>query len=299
MTVTPDRTELQVGESVTLTISLAGRGNLATLDSPIFDVPAVFDQYDPDVSSLLDRAGSQLSGSKTFRYILIPRSNGTFEIPAIEFVFFDPVAERYRISSSAPIPITVTGTASTPETVSATTNGMPVDDFAPLFVSAAEWSTTDQTPLHSWFWSYFLVLIPIAALTGAYVLSKQRNRYLKDHSWARGRRAHPLSKKHLKQATTLLASGNTVGYYEELERAVLGFIGNRLNVAERGLTREGLDELLGTRGIAVDLRNRLRHFLDACDQGRFAPSSASPENKEEALDEASILIPEIDERLAE
>ena len=141
--------------------------------------------------------------------------------------------------------------------------------------------------------------IPITASIGAYVVSKQRDRFQKDHSWARGRRAHPLSKKHLKQATQLLASGDTVGYYEELERAVLGFVGNRLNVAERGLTREGLDDLLGKRGIESELRDRLRRFLDACDQGRFAPSTASPENKEEALDDASILIPEIDERVSE
>ena len=298
MTVVPDRTELQVGESVTLTINLARRGNLATLDSPNLEVPAVFDQYDPDVSSLLDRAGRQLSGSKTYRYVLIPRSNGTFEIPSIEFSFFDPVAERYRTSTSSPIPITVTGMASTPAVVSATTNGMPVDDFAPLFVSTSEWSTTNRPTLHTWLWAYLLILVPITASIGAYVVSKQRDRFQKDHSWARGRRAHPLSKKHLKQATLLLASGDTVGYYEELERAVLGFVGNRLNVAERGLTREGLDDLLGKRGIESKLRERLRRFLDACDQGRFAPSTASPENKEEALDDASFLIPEIDERVS-
>ena len=64
------------------------------------------------------------------------------------------------------------------------------------------------------------------------------------------------------------------------------------------VTREGLDDLLVKRGIESKLRERLRRFLDACDQGRFAPSTASPENKEEALDDASFLIPEIDERVS-
>ena len=298
MTVVPDRTQLEVGESIQLTVTVSGRGNLATLDAPILDIPAAFELYDPQVTTTLDRSGSRLSGKKTFKYVLIPRSNGTFQIPTVDFTFFDPSGERYRTRSSSPIVITVTGTASTPDVVVATTNGMPVNDFAPLFVSSSNWKRVETHPLHNRLWPYLLIFLPLLVLGSAVMYQRRRDRYDKDVTWARGRRAHPLSRKNLKRAMVLLKSGDTTGYFEELERAVLGFIGNRLNVAEHGQTREQWGQVLLAAGVDQPLRTRLRAFLDTCDQGRFAPASISLENKEEAFDEASAIIPDIDEQVS-
>ncbi len=298
MTVTTDRTNVNVGESIQVTIAVTGRGNLATLSSPTLVVPNSFDQYDPQISSLLDRSGRELSGSKTFQYVLIPRSNGQYEIPPIEFSYFDTDLGTYRTISSDATPVIVSGTATTPDVVVATTNGMPVDDFAPLFTSSSTWVKTAKPSLHNAYWVYLLLLIPSMVLLGAVLVWQRQDKITKDVSWARGRRAHPLSKKHLKQATALLSQGDIAGYYEELERAVLGFIGNRLNLAERGLTRDRLDAALHDNGVDQALRKRLLRLLDACDMGRFAPASVTPENMESALDEASAIIPDVDEQLA-
>jgi len=297
MTVNADRTELEVGESMQLTVTVTGRGNLATMDAPVLDVPAAFDVYDPDVSTLLDRSGSQLTGSKTFRYILIPRTNGTFEIPPVTFSWFDPNAERYRSSSSSAFPVTVTGTATSPLSVTATTNGMPVDDFAPVFTSSEDWARINLPPLHTRWWVWSMIFLPLAAMGGVQMWRRHQNRLVRDPRWARGRRAHPLSRKHLKQAMELLQTGDTRGYFEEVERAVLGFIGNRLDIAEKGLTRPQLDTMLAKRGADRALRDRLKQLLDLCDRGRFAPASFSPENKESAFDDASALIPDLDDQL--
>jgi hypothetical protein len=182
--------------------------------------------------------------------------------------------------------------------VVATTNGMPVNDFAPLFVSSSNWKRVETYSLHNRLWPYLLVFLPLLMLGSAVVYQRRRDRYDKDVTWARGRRAHPLSRKNLKRAMVLLKSGDTTGYFEELERAVLGFIGNRLNVAERGQTREQLGQVLLDAGVDQSLRTKLRVFLDTCDKGRFAPASISGENKEEAFDEASAIIPDIDEQVS-
>lgn len=297
VTVAPDRTDLEVGESLQLTVTVTGRGNLATLDAPMLVAPAAFDVYDPQVSTLLDRSGNTLSGSKTFRWVLIPRSNGTFEIPPVEFAWFDPQQGRYRTSSSDPIPVTVTGTSTAPATVMATTNGMPVDDFAPAFAESTSWSRTDRAPLHTHWWVWTLLVLPLVTMAGGLVWRRHADRLTHDQRWARGRRAHPLSRKHLKQAMVLLESGDTRGYFEEVERAVMGFIGNRLNVAEKGMTRPQLDATLAARGVDDTLRRRLKILLETCDRGRFAPASFTPENKEVAFDDASALIPDLDQQL--
>jgi hypothetical protein len=297
VTVSPDRTNLEVGESLQLTVTVTGRGNLATLDAPLLVVPAAFEAYDPQVSTLLDRSGNTLSGSKTFRWVLIPRSNGTFEIPPVEFAWFDPEQGRYRTSASEPIPVTVTGTSTAPATVTATTNGMPVDDFAPAFAESASWVRTDRPPLHTHWWVWTLLVLPLVTMAGGLAWRRHADRLTHDQRWARGRRAHPLSRKHLKQAMTLLESGDTRGYFEEVERAVMSFIGNRLNVAEKGMTRPKLDAMLAQHGVDDALRRRLTTLLETCDRGRFAPASFTPENKEVAFDDASALIPDLDQQL--
>ena len=297
VTVSPDRTNLEVGESIQLTVTVTGRGNLATLDAPRLVAPAAFDVYDPQVSTLLDRSGSRLAGSKTFRYVLIPRSNGTFEIPPLEFAWFDPEQGIYRTSSSDPIPVTVTGTSTAPATVMATTNGMPVDDFAPAMDESAGWIQTDRAPLHTHWWIWPLLLLPLVTMAGGLAWRRHADRLTHDQRWARGRRAHPLSRKHLKQAMVLLESGDTRGYFEEVERAVMSFIGNRLNVAEKGMTRPRLDATLAEHNVDAALRKRLATLLETCDRGRFAPASFTPENKEVAFDDASALIPDLDQQL--
>lgn len=299
MTTRLSRSEVEVGESIELTVRISGMGNIATLDAPPLEMPASFERYDPRIDTNIDRSGTSLSGAKTFSWVIIPRANGTYELPPVEFSWFDPRREEYRIIRSDPYTITVTGSASVPASIVATTNGLPVDDLAPAFRSASEWTRTTRTPLHRTWWAYVLLVIPIGVLAGILASDRYRSRLTTDISWARGRRAHPLSRKHLRQAAELMNEGRTAAFFEELDRAVLGFVGNRLNVAERGYTRAGLRNELAEHGVPADVLDRLTLLLDHCDRGRYAPSSETPDDLGRALDEASELIPILDGHLSE
>ena len=65
----------------------------------------------PQVSTQLNRSGDRLSGTKTFTYVMVPRSNGTYELPAIDFAYFSPSAAEYRTHKSEPVQVIVTGVA--------------------------------------------------------------------------------------------------------------------------------------------------------------------------------------------
>lgn len=298
MTARISRSEIEVGESIELTVRISGTGNIATLDAPQISLPASFERYDPRIETIIDRSGASLNGAKTFSWVIIPRANGTYDIKPVEFTWFDPGREEYRTIRSDPFTVSVTGSANTPASIVATTNGLPVDDFAPAFRTASDWTRISDRPLHRTWWVYVLLLIPAGVVGTVLALEKYRTRLSSDISWARGRRAHPLSRKHLRQASELMDEGRTAAFFEELDRAVLGFVGNRLNVAERGYTRAGLRSLLSARGVPADVLDRLMRLLDHCDRGRYAPSSETPDDLGRALDEASDLIPTLDEHLS-
>jgi hypothetical protein len=244
LNATLDRSEIEVGESAQLTVTISGSGNIATLDGPVVDTPGIFEVYDPQISTDVSRNGSSVRGTKTFTYILVPRSNGSFVIPPVEFSFLNPTSGKYETLRSNEYTIKVTGEASTVSVAASTTSGLPVDDIPPILIEASSWARTATRPVHESSWIYVLLVLPLLGLLGIFAYHRVNEKLTGDVAFARNRRANPVARKHLKQAAELLSQGDAKGYYEELDRALLGFIGDRLDVGERALTHAKLSETL-------------------------------------------------------
>ncbi len=296
MTASVDRQEVQVGDAVKVRVQIRGQGNLALLEPPAFEAPGVFETYGPNVETVIDSTSQSVRGTKTFSYTLVPRSNGTFELPPVTFAYFNPNTEAYSTITSDPVAVRVFGTATIPATISTTGAGLPVDDISGL-MTVATWRSHRQTPLHRSLWTYLALLVPLLTLGGVYAYHRHATRLATDRAFARSRKAHPLAKKHLKQARALLHAHTPEAYYEELERAVLGFIGNRMNIAERGLTRTELDRRLAEVNLGKDLRQALMDFLHTCDQVRFSPTRPTTSQMEASYDQAQRFIIAVDDAL--
>ncbi len=292
-----DRPTIEVGESVKLSVAISGSGNIATLEGPDVDTPGIFEVYDPRIETSVSRKGASVRGTKTFNYVLVPRSNGIFTIPPVEFSFLNPRSGRYETIRSAEFTVDVTGEAPASDISVATTTGLPVDDIPPISLTSASWSSVNSDPIHRSSWIYVLLLLPLLGLVGIAMYNRFNDKLTSDVSFARNRRANPIARKHLKRAAELLEQGNAKGYYEELDRAVLGFVGDRLNVGERALTRSMLDETLDNAGILSDTRSGVVKLLDECDQVRFAPIPPNAGAMQTAMDRASDLIESIHDRL--
>ncbi len=296
MTTEISHNEVQVGDAVEVQVQIRGVGNLALLEPPAFEVPGVFETYGPEVETVIDSTSQNVRGTKTFSYTLVPRSNGTFDLPPITFAYFNPATGAYSNSTSDGASIQVFGTATIPAAISTTGAGLPVDDIASL-MPAGNWRVYRPTPLHQNVWTYLALLLPLLMLGGVYGYHRHATRLATDHAFARNRVAHPLAKKHLKQAQALLQQEIPEAFYEELERAVLGFIGNRLNIAERGLTRAELDRSLEQVNLAQPLRQELLAFLHTCDQVRFSPTRPTTSQMDTSFDQARHFIIAVDEAL--
>ncbi len=299
LTAKADREALEVGESVQITVNVTGSGNIATLDNPAFRPPGVFEAYDPEVNTRVDRSSNRVRGSKTFQYVLVPRSNGFFEIPPIEFSFFNPLRARYVTLRSDAISISVSGTSGPVTEVATTAAGLPVDDIGPLKNTIVRWRSTDSVPIHQHPALFVVAILPLLAIGGLKLWTNHADRLATDVAYARKRRAHPLAKRHLKAADKLLESNSGSEFYEELERAVLGFVGNRLNISEHGMTRSRLIDKLRVEGIADASLERLSVLLERCDHARFAPTRPVRAEMEASREDALRLIIDLDKAFSE
>ena len=288
-----DGTEVEVGEPVDVEVTISGTGNLATLEAPPFRPPGIFERYEPDVVTGIERGGQRISGRKTFTYILVPRSNGDYTLPPVEFAYFDPSSNQYEVRRAELGRVRVTGTAA-PLAAGSTAEGLPIDDIAGI-ITTASWESAEDVPLHERTWPYLLLILPPLALGGLYLFERRARRLAHDTEFARGRIAHPLARKHLKKADALLKENEPRLFYEEIESAVMGFIGNRLNVAELGLTRSELDTRLAQIGVEDRVRSTLSGLLAECDQAQYAPVPPDRPAMESAEERASRVIVAIDQ----
>lgn len=287
-----DSNDVHVGRPVRLRVHIEGTGNLATLQPPSLDLPEAFEVYDPNENTSIDRDGPQIRGTKTFTFVLVPQSSGTYTLPPVAFTYFDPEQQRYHTLRVTVPSLQVTG-GRPPTAVSTTGNGLPVNDVADIMTESPTWVQTDARALHLSPWPYVALLAPLLVLGGVAVA---RRVSISDKD--EGEAADASSITYLNQARHHMRQPDPTACYDAVERAVLHFISQRLEMAAAGLTRPQLDDLLARHDVPPRAREALFELLDVCDQARYSPARPSQKAMQGAIDRAEQLIDFLASKLA-
>ena len=279
---------------VTLELVVEGEGNLRGLAEPIIEFPSDFEVFPPEVTESIDRSGSRVRGSKTYEYVLIPRSPGVKTIPAVEMSYFDAESALYATSVSQPLRLDVTGDA----VIGAPRGRAGVETLREdiRFIQIGPPSLGGSLADAQGFW--IVALLPLVALLGAQGLRRHWDRVAGDVAYARGRRAGRVAKKRLGQARRVMSEGDARAFYAEVERALRGFLADKLNVAEAGFISEVAAAKLRRRGVPVEATRDYLACLGECDRARFAPPGASAEERSGFLGRAAEAMTAMQEGLS-
>ena len=292
-----DRSRVETNDAVTLELIVEGEGNLQGLAAPIIDFPADFEVFPPEVTESIDRSDSRSRGSKTYEYVLIPRSPGEKTIPPVEMSYFDAESALYATSASQPLRLDVTGDP----VIGAPIGRAGVEtlredirfiQIGPPSLGALGGSLADAPG----FW--IVALMPLVALLGALGLRRHWDRLEGDVAYARGRRAGRVAKKRLGKARMVMSEGDARAFYAEVERALRGFLADKLNVAEAGFMSQVAEAELSRRGVPVVATRNYFACLGECDRARFAPPSSSAEEKSGFLGRAAEAMTAVQEGIS-
>ena len=292
-----DRSSVETNDAVTLQLIVEGEGNLRGLAAPVIDFPGDFEVFPPEVTESIDRTGSRIRGSRTYEYVLIPRSPGEKTIPPVEMSYFNAESGLYATSASEPLRLDVTGDP----VIGAPIGRAGVEtlredirfiQIGPPNLGALGGSLADAPG----FW--IVALLPLVALLGALGLRKHWDRLEGDVAYARGRRAGRVAKKRLGRARAVMSEGDARAFYAEVERALRGFLADKLNVAEAGFMSQVAEAELSRRGVPVVATRNYFACLGECDRARFAPPSSSAEEKSGFLDRAAEAMTAVQEGLS-
>ena len=292
-----DRSDVETNNAVTLELIVEGEGNLRGLVAPTIDFPPDFETFPPEVTETIDRAGSRVRGRKTYAYVLIPRSPGEKTIPPVEMGYFDAESGLYATSASQPLRLEVTGdpvvgAPGVRASVETLREDIRFIQIGPPSLGALGGSLADAPA----FW--IVVLLPLVALLGAVGLRTHWDRLEGDVAYARGRRAGRVAKKRLGQARVVMSGGDARAFYAEVERALRGFLADKLNVAEAGFMSEVADAELRRRGVSEAAAKEYFDCLGECDRARFAPPGSSAEEKSGFFDRAAQAMTSVQEGLS-
>jgi hypothetical protein len=284
-----DSTAARVGEAVRLEAKVSGTGNIATLQPPSFEGPRQAEVYDPEVRTSIDRSGAAIRGTKTFSYVIVPRTRGTLALPPMRFAFFDPMQGAYRTLEARPPSVDVRGGDAAPAQ-STTGEGLPVSDIAGPIASAARWVPAASTPLYRQAWVYAAFALPVLVAGGLLAYRRMAGAASSeadtDDHYA-----------HLDAARAAIADEAPDRCFDEIEAAVLHVVGTRTGRRPRGLTHGTVDAVLREHGVQPDLREAVHALLERCDEVRYTPVQASTEDMAATHDRAQAIVAALDDAL--
>lgn len=291
---------LKVHDAASLMVTISGKGNVALVGAPKVNFPPDSEMYDTKTTDRMDAGSGGTSGTKTFEYPFIPRSHGDFQIPAVEFTYYDISARKYVTVATAPLPYHVERGASTDYIPSEGVN-IPLqnrkdvknlsDDIRYITTRMPHLSAHSAFYVGSGiFWVFVaLCLILTAAVYFGVAFYRKRN---SDVAKVRTRGASKAARKRLSAALAYLQKNLYSAYYEELHKALLGYAADKLNIAAADLSKESISAAFSAAGAPASAVADYVALLDACEFARYAPSDngeAMKESYDKAVDVISIL----------
>lgn len=267
---------LRTHEAASLLVTVTGKGNVSLLEAPKISFPPDMEVYDTKISEKIDKGG--LTGSKYYEYPFIPRSHGDFVIDPVKYSYYDVNQKKYVTLETPPIPITVERGNETDAGGIVVTGNVQKDvrnlgsDIRFINTKAAGLSSKGDFFVGSTlFWIIIILLTAIAAACWAALRHLAARRA--DVVGTKNRKATKMALKRLQLAGTFLKQNLYTAFYEELHKALLGFISDKLNMPASELSRERITEALKDGNVNESLIATFIGILDACEFARYAPDA--------------------------
>ena len=293
------RNEVRTHEAASLIVTVTGKGNVSLLEAPKVSFPPDMEVYDTKVSERIDRGG--LSGSKTYEYPFIPRSHGEFVIEPIEYSYYDVNQKKYVTLETPPIPINVErGNESDAGGIVISGNVRKDVQNLGSDIRFINTKSSGLSPKGDFFVGSVLFWVILAVLAAAAALCWTVFRHVAarraDVVGTKNRKATKMALKRLQLANTFLKQNLYTAFYEELHKALLGFISDKLNMPVSELSRDRISEALREGRVEASLADTFISILDACEFARYAPD-AGHEAMEAHYQSAVDVISSIDSEM--
>ncbi|MDD4777539.1 MAG: BatD family protein [Fermentimonas sp.] len=272
-------TQLRANEAISLRLEISGTGNMKLISNPEVDFPSNFEVYDPTVSNALNVTSNGLTGIRTIEYMAIPRYEGSYTIPPVEFTYFDLNTNSYKTLTTDEFDLQIAkgepGSISSSNFVNQQDVKVEQDirflkTGEPYYHSISDFFVGS---LSYWLW-YF---IPLVLLIVIYSVNRKQARENANVALMRNKKANKMAIKRLKLAEKYLKEQNKESFYDEVLRAIWGYFSDKLSIPVANLSKNNIESELSKNGIGDELISKFIDILDTCEFARYAPAESDAE----------------------
>ncbi|MFN2394470.1 MAG: BatD family protein [Bacteroidales bacterium] len=267
-------TEVNPNDAINLKVTVSGKGNMRMLGKPDFNFPANLEVFDPNINDNIRNNPSGVSGSRTFDYLMIPRTGGEFVIQPYNFVYFDPTSSQYISKTTPEFNLLVSGDDASPGTTPGTVSQEDIRQIATdvryIYTGPVKLFRQGDTFYGS---RLFVLLIIIPFALFIFFLIYRRN-YIKlqsNEQLLRNKKAEKLARKRLKLAKNYPDKEKESEFYDEIFKALWGYLSDKLSIPVSILNKETVSGAFKSQKVPQDLSDKFMSTLNDTEFARFAP----------------------------
>ena len=290
-----DKKEVKAGEPITLRVVVGGIGNLKLLKQPVVNFPKDFDKYDAKVTDKTRLTANGVEGNMVYDFLAVPRNQGSYTIPSVELTYYDTSKNAYKTIKTQPFKVEVEkgdGTSAESEDFASQNK-----DIHTIKLGKAEQHKANEMFFGS-FGYWISLLMPLIAFVVLLIVFRRRAIENADIVKKRSNRAGKIATKRLRLANKLMLQGKQGEFYDEVMRALWGYMSYKLNMPAEKLNRDNIRETLGRHFVDDATIEKFTTALDECEFERYAPGDAAG-NMNRTFESAMTAIMDIENAINE
>ena len=275
-----DKKTMSANASDNFTLKISGSGNLPLIQAPTVEMPTSFEQYNKKTTESLAHNANGITGYRQFEYPFIPRAEGSYTINPVEFSYFDPDAAKYVTLNTSSFNIEVRPDSTGGGGVSGIVSGINKEDLKILdkdirFIRIGDPCLTRRGNLLFGSTAYFAALaLILLVFAGGYLYLKKRLSEMQNTVLVRNRKANKVALQRLRAAFQHMNAGSEKAFYEEMLKALWGYMSDKLNIPVANLTKDNIREELLKRNVSAELTGQFIDTITHCEYAQYSPSSS-------------------------
>ena len=275
--------DVKTNDAVTIKLTISGSGNMKLISTPEVKFPEDFEVYDPKVTNNFEASRAGLSGTQTIEYLAIPRHAGNFTIPPVEFTYFDLKSNSYKTLKTEAYNINVAkGQGNADQVIADFTNKENVKVLGQdiRFIKLGDTKLMPKGDVFFGTVGYYLwYIIPFVLFVGLVVFFRKQAAENANVAKVKTKKANKVATKRMKLAGKLLAENRKNEFYDEVLKALWGYISDKLSIPVSQLSKDNIEAELAKYGVADEVIKAFINALNECEFARYAPG-----DENEAMD---------------
>lgn len=264
-----NKSEVKANEPITIRVIIGGTGNLKLIKQPQIKFPKDFDTYDAKITDKTKLTANGVEGNMIYDFLAVPRNQGSYVIPPIEFVYYDIEANAYKTVRTQEFKLDI---AKGDGNVNAAVDYSNLKDKDIHPIKEGEIEIQDINDIFYNSTAYWIILsLLFVIFASVLIIFRKRAIDNADITRLKIKKANRVATRRLKYANTLMLKNEHDKFYDEVLRALWGYVGDKLNMPVEQLSKDNIAERLTQKNVDDETTSMFIRAVDECEYNRYAP----------------------------